>query len=418
MDTFLKVVGYHMIIMSVVARAEYLVDQPQNRSRLHQRHLASLPSVRDIVVKEGSSALIECNVTGSSEDIMWYNSKGHVLDNEEGGGKWVIMDEGILNITVVTFEDRGRYTCVASGPSGTANYTVTLRVAYTHSGLGLYYVIVCLIAFTITMILNVTRLCMVSSHLRKTEKAINEFFRSEGAEKLQKAFEIAKRIPIITSAKTLELAKVTQFKTMEFARHIEELARSVPLPPLIFNCRAFVEEIFETVHLAGDPAQPRRGVRQQLAIGAGPGGANADEPAPPAPPQGGGGGGEEEVLNKSSLDVEVSMHPQTECPDGGTEPASDSQEEGSVCVPMLAPDAQEEGSVCVPMLAPDAQEEGSVCVPMLAPDAQEEGSVCVPMLAPDAQEEGSVCVPMLAPDAQEEESVCVPMLAPDAHEVI
>eukprot|EP00061_Rhincodon_typus_P016159 g44222.t1 len=107
--------------------------------------------------------------------------------------------------------------------------------------------IVCLVAFTIVMILNITRLCMMSSHLKKTEKAINEFFRTEGAEKLQKAFEIAKRIPIITSAKTLELAKVTQFKTMEFARYIEELARSVPLPPLIMNCKMFVEEIMEAV---------------------------------------------------------------------------------------------------------------------------------------------------------------------------
>lgn len=88
---------------------------------------------------------------------------------------------------------------------------------------------------------------MMSSHLKKTEKAINDFFRTEGAEKLQKAFEIAKRIPIITSAKTLELAKVTQFKTMEFARYIEELARSVPLPPLIMNCRTIMEEIMEVV---------------------------------------------------------------------------------------------------------------------------------------------------------------------------
>ncbi|XP_073197718.1 microfibrillar-associated protein 3-like isoform X3 [Lepidochelys kempii] len=115
--------------------------------------------------------------------------------------------------------------------------------------MGIYYMIVCLVAFTIVMILNITRLCMMSSHLKKTEKAINEFFRTEGAEKLQKAFEIAKRIPIITSAKTLELAKVTQFKTMEFARYIEELARSVPLPPLIMNCRTIMEEIMEVVGL-------------------------------------------------------------------------------------------------------------------------------------------------------------------------
>lgn len=107
----------------------------------------------------------------------------------------------------------------------------------------------------------------MSSHLRKTEKAINEFFRTEGAEKLQKAFEIAKRIPIITSAKTLELAKVTQFKTMEFARYIEELARSIPLPPLILNCRAFMEEIFEAVHM-DDPDEVGDGVKASQALGA------------------------------------------------------------------------------------------------------------------------------------------------------
>lgn len=99
------------------------------------------------------------------------------------------------------------------------------------------------------LVLNVTCLCMMSSHLKKTEKAINEFFRTEGAEKLQKAFEIAGRIPIITSAKTLELAKVTQFKTMEFARYIESWHRSVPLPPLIMNCRTIVEELMEVVGL-------------------------------------------------------------------------------------------------------------------------------------------------------------------------
>lgn len=136
---------------------------------------------------------------------------------------------------------------MASNVHGVANCTVTVRVVFTNGDMGVYYMVVCLVTFTIIMVLNVTRLCMMSSHLKKTEKAINEFFRTEGAEKLQKAFEIAKRIPIITSAKTLELAKVTQFKTMEFARYIEELARSIPLPPLIMNCRTFMEEILEVV---------------------------------------------------------------------------------------------------------------------------------------------------------------------------
>lgn len=163
------------------------------------------------------------------------------------GGKWWLLDNGGLNITSIEFADRGKYTCMASNVHGSSNCTVTLRVVFTNGDMGVYYMVVCLVTFTIIMALNVTRLCMMSSHLKKTEKAINEFFRTEGAEKLQKAFEIAKRIPIITSAKTLELAKVTQFKTMEFARYIEELARSIPLPPLIMNCRTFMEEILEVV---------------------------------------------------------------------------------------------------------------------------------------------------------------------------
>ncbi|KAM9348559.1 microfibrillar-associated protein 3-like [Symphorus nematophorus] len=233
------------LLLAVLLLGGWTADGAQNGSE-SSVWLSSVSSSRYIVAKEGSSTLIECNVTGGHDDIKWYNSKGPLL-----GEKWQVQENGVLNITVVSFGDRGRYTCIASsGIDRTKNYTVTLRVAHTDSGLGLYFVIVCLVAFTITMILNVARLCMVSSHLKETEKAINEFFRTEGAEKLQRAFEVAKRIPIITSAKTLELAKVTQFKTMEFARHMEELARSVPLPPLILNCRTFGEEAAETVNQA------------------------------------------------------------------------------------------------------------------------------------------------------------------------
>lgn len=255
---------------------------------------AGVPSSQNAVAREGSSMLIECNVTGSLDGIKWYNSKGPLL-----GEKWRIDENGALNITVVSFADRGRYTCVTS--NGTRNYTFTLRVAYTDSGLGVYFVIVCLVAFTITMILNVTRLCMVSSHLKETERAINEFFRTEGAEKLQKAFEVAKRIPIVTSAKTLEFAKITQFKTMEFARHMEDLARSVPLPPLILNCRTLADEAAENP--ASDPAQPVR-----VAV---PG--NRQAIGPPSAK-----GEEEQVCeallsserrgNEERLDVKVSVH--------------------------------------------------------------------------------------------------------------
>ncbi|ROL46731.1 Microfibrillar-associated protein 3-like [Anabarilius grahami] len=207
-----------------------------------------LTKINQIIAREGNCALIDCNITGDPfPNVQWFNSHGHLLDTKTNDGKWWILDNGILNITSITFADRGKYTCVASNAHGKANCTVTLRVVFTNGDMGVYYMVVCLVTFTIIMILNITRLCMMSSHLKKTEKAINEFFRTEGAEKLQKAFEIAKRIPIITSAKTLELAKVTQFKTMEFARYIEELARSIPLPPLIMNCRTFMEEILEVV---------------------------------------------------------------------------------------------------------------------------------------------------------------------------
>ncbi|XP_077209714.1 microfibrillar-associated protein 3-like [Paroedura picta] len=239
------------ILLAALTAAEDVSNSTLNHTDML---LGSVPvviyRVDHITVKEGYSALIECNVQGHpGPEYEWYNSNGHLLKEDESGeGKW-ILDHGQLNITSVSFDDRGKYTCVASNIYGRVNNTVTLRVVFTSGDMGIYYMIVCLVAFTVVLILNITRLCMMSSHLKKTEKAINEFFRTEGAEKLQKAFEIAKRIPIITSAKTLELAKVTQFKTMEFARYIEELARSVPLPPLIMNCRTIMEEIMEVVGL-------------------------------------------------------------------------------------------------------------------------------------------------------------------------
>lgn len=229
---------------------------------------------------------------------------------ESPGGRWRIADNS-LNITKVSFADRGRYTCAAVNHNDTLYYTVTLRVIFTSGDMSIYYMIVCLVAFAITLILNITRLCMMSSHLRKTEKAINEFFRTEGAEKLQKAFEIAKRIPIITSAKTLELAKVTQFKTMEFARYIEELARSIPLPPLILNCRAFMEEIFEAVRV-DDPDEVGEEEKQTQACGTqaaiypvNPEIKRSDSPA---------GDSDDGSMNEQGQEiaVQVSIHPQSE----------------------------------------------------------------------------------------------------------
>ncbi|XP_042325935.1 microfibrillar-associated protein 3-like [Sceloporus undulatus] len=244
---------YWTTIHLFVLIAALTTNEDVTNNTLNRTDIGSMPIVISridhIIVKEGYSALIDCNIQGQpGPEYKWYNSNGHLVKGDGNRGKW-ILDNGQLNITSVSFEDRGKYTCVASNIYGQVNNTVTLRVVFTSGDMGIYYMIVCLVAFTIVLILNITRLCMMSSHLKKTEKAINEFFRTEGAEKLQKAFEIAKRIPIITSAKTLELAKVTQFKTMEFARYIEELARSVPLPPLIMNCRTIMEEIMEVVGL-------------------------------------------------------------------------------------------------------------------------------------------------------------------------
>lgn len=270
-----------------------------------------------IIAKEGTSVSIECLLTVNHyEDVHWYNSKGQQLDDRGRGGKWLVSDN-FLNITKVAFDDRGLYTCFVTSPIR-ASYSVTLRVIFTSGDMSVYYMIVCLIAFTITLILNVTRLCMMSSHLRKTEKAINEFFRTEGAEKLQKAFEIAKRIPIITSAKTLELAKVTQFKTMEFARYIEELARSIPLPPLILNCRAFVEEMFEAVRM-DDPDDLGERIKERPAL-------NAQGAIYVINPEMGrsnspGGDSDDGSLNEpgQEIAVQVSVHLQSETKSIGTD---------------------------------------------------------------------------------------------------
>lgn len=38
-----------------------------------------------IVVEEGSSMLIECNVTGGHDDFKWFNSKGPLLGEDSLG---------------------------------------------------------------------------------------------------------------------------------------------------------------------------------------------------------------------------------------------------------------------------------------------------------------------------------------------
>ncbi|MEE6478322.1 hypothetical protein FKM82_011818 [Ascaphus truei] len=321
-------------LAAALASARVITDGNDLRNASFRAQLqisASSPPHRDLIAKEGSSTIIECNLNATQHgDVLWFNSKGRPLGEVEGGGKWLISPSGALNITSVTFADRGRYTCMCPGGNGTSFYTVTLRVTFTSGDMSIYYMIVCLVTFTITLIMNITRLCMMSSHLRKTEKAINDFFRMEGAEKLQKAFEIAKRIPIITSAKTLELAKVTQFKTMELARYIEELAKSIPLPPLILNCKAFVEEIFEAVKL-DDPDQVDKENNGDIYT------------IRPEIPRSGSPAGDSEdgSVQGQEFAVNVSVHPQFETQSFNTTSSQDCHivhpEEG---IPMLDPDRE------------------------------------------------------------------------------
>ncbi|KAL6033041.1 hypothetical protein STEG23_032420 [Scotinomys teguina] len=314
-----------LVVATVVPAALVLEDVAPLGGNQSSYNVSFLPSFElsagsysgdDVIIaKEGTNVSLECLLTMDQYgDVHWYNSKGRRLHDR--GGKWLVSDN-FLNITNVAFDDRGLYTCIVTSPTR-ASYSVTLRVIFTSGDMSVYYMIVCLIAFTITLILNVTRLCLMSTHLRKTEKAINEFFRTEGAEKLQKAFEIAKRIPIITSAKTLELAKVTQFKTMEFARYIEELARSVPLPPLILNCRAFVEEMFEAVRV-DDPDDMGERIKERPALDAQ--GAiyviNPELGRSNSP----GGDSDDGSLSEQGQEiaVQVSVHPQSETKSIGTD---------------------------------------------------------------------------------------------------
>lgn len=74
-----------LLLLAVPVLSGRSADGAQNDSDVEVAWLASVPSSRDIVVREGSSTLIECNVTGSHDDIKWYNSKGILLG--EGGGR-------------------------------------------------------------------------------------------------------------------------------------------------------------------------------------------------------------------------------------------------------------------------------------------------------------------------------------------
>lgn len=50
--------------------------------------LAPVQSRSYILAREGSSTLLECNVTADQVDVRWYNSKGLLLGDEQGMGEF------------------------------------------------------------------------------------------------------------------------------------------------------------------------------------------------------------------------------------------------------------------------------------------------------------------------------------------
>lgn len=74
-----------LLLLTVLLLSGWTADGAQNGTEtetMSSVRLASVPSSSNIVAKEGSSTLIECNVTGSHDDIKWYNSKGPLLGKE------------------------------------------------------------------------------------------------------------------------------------------------------------------------------------------------------------------------------------------------------------------------------------------------------------------------------------------------
>lgn len=75
------------LLLTVLLLGGWTADGAQNRSEVETAssvQLASVHSSRAIVAKEGSSMLIECNVTGGHDSIKWYNSKGSLLGDDAG----------------------------------------------------------------------------------------------------------------------------------------------------------------------------------------------------------------------------------------------------------------------------------------------------------------------------------------------
>lgn len=82
-----------VILLAALTTAEDVTNSTLNRTGMNTGSVPVVISHIDhIIVKEGSSALIDCNVQGSpSPHYRWYNSNGHLLQEEENKGKIVVF---------------------------------------------------------------------------------------------------------------------------------------------------------------------------------------------------------------------------------------------------------------------------------------------------------------------------------------
>lgn len=74
----------HLLLLLLAVLGGWSADGAENLTEAEEAWMSSIPSSRSIVVREGSSVLLECNVTGALRDIKWYNSKGALLVEGEG----------------------------------------------------------------------------------------------------------------------------------------------------------------------------------------------------------------------------------------------------------------------------------------------------------------------------------------------
>ena len=87
------------LLLTVLLLGGQTADGAQNGSEVET---ASVHSSRAIVAKEGSSILIECNVTGGHDSIMWLNPKGLKL-GDDAGKRRKLMECGEIVIEISSF---------------------------------------------------------------------------------------------------------------------------------------------------------------------------------------------------------------------------------------------------------------------------------------------------------------------------